>query len=73
MTDEMLALARRNAAEPGVTNVHFLKGVIACGHPGGLLLSPRLREQFAQCGERIFANAEVRPTATLLAFDQTGL
>src|SRR6266571_7591083 len=28
MTDEMLALARRNAAEAGVPNVHFLKGVI---------------------------------------------
>jgi arsenite methyltransferase len=28
MTDEMLALARRNAEEAGVTNVHFLKGVI---------------------------------------------
>jgi arsenite methyltransferase len=28
MTDEMLALARKNAAEAGVTNVHFLKGVI---------------------------------------------
>src|SRR6266516_7291182 len=28
MTDEMLALARRNVAEAGVTNVHFLKGVI---------------------------------------------
>ena len=28
MTDEMLALARRNAAEAGVTNVHFLKGHI---------------------------------------------
>ncbi|HEY6962630.1 MAG TPA: arsenite methyltransferase [Gaiellaceae bacterium] len=28
MTDEMLALARRNAAAAGVTNVHFLKGVI---------------------------------------------
>jgi SAM-dependent methyltransferase len=28
MTDEMLALARRNAAEAGVTNVHFLKGMI---------------------------------------------
>ncbi|MCZ7588401.1 MAG: arsenite methyltransferase [Gaiella sp.] len=28
MTDEMLALARRNAAEAGVGNVHFLKGVI---------------------------------------------
>ncbi|HET7855525.1 MAG TPA: arsenite methyltransferase [Gaiellaceae bacterium] len=28
MTDEMLALARRNAAEAGVTNVHFLRGVI---------------------------------------------
>jgi ubiquinone/menaquinone biosynthesis C-methylase UbiE len=28
MTDEMLALARRNAAEAGVANVHFLKGVI---------------------------------------------
>jgi SAM-dependent methyltransferase len=28
MTDEMLALARRNASEAGVTNVHFLKGVI---------------------------------------------
>ena len=28
MTDEMLALARRNAREAGVTNVHFLKGVI---------------------------------------------
>src|SRR4029077_2223412 len=28
MTDEMLALALRNAAEAGVTNVHFLKGVI---------------------------------------------
>ena len=28
MTDEMLALARRNAHEAGVTNVHFLKGVI---------------------------------------------
>ena len=28
MTDEMLALARRNAAEAGITNVHFLKGVI---------------------------------------------
>ncbi len=28
MTDEMLALAQQNAAEAGVTNVHFLKGVI---------------------------------------------
>jgi arsenite methyltransferase len=28
MTDEMLALARRNAHEAGVANVHFLKGVI---------------------------------------------
>ena len=28
MTDEMLALARQNAAEAGVTNVHFLKGMI---------------------------------------------
>jgi arsenite methyltransferase len=28
MTDEMLALARKNAAAAGVTNVHFLKGVI---------------------------------------------
>jgi arsenite methyltransferase len=28
MTDEMLALAQRNAAEAGVSNVHFLKGVI---------------------------------------------
>ncbi|HKP17071.1 MAG TPA: arsenite methyltransferase [Gaiellaceae bacterium] len=28
MTDEMLALARRNAAERGVRNVHFLKGEI---------------------------------------------
>ena len=28
MTDEMLVLARRNAAEAGVSNVHFLKGVI---------------------------------------------
>lgn len=28
MTDEMLELARRNAAEAGATNVHFLKGVI---------------------------------------------
>ena len=28
MTDEMLALARANAAEAGVTNVEFLKGVI---------------------------------------------
>ena len=28
MTDEMLALARQNAADAGVTNVHFLKGVI---------------------------------------------
>jgi ubiquinone/menaquinone biosynthesis C-methylase UbiE len=28
MTDEMLALAQRNAAEAGVRNVHFLKGVI---------------------------------------------
>jgi len=28
MTDEMLALAQRNAAEGGVTNVHFLKGII---------------------------------------------
>ena len=28
MTDEMLALARRNALEAGATNVHFLKGVI---------------------------------------------
>ena len=28
MTDEMLALARANVAEAGVTNVHFLKGVI---------------------------------------------
>jgi arsenite methyltransferase len=27
-TDEMLALARRNAADAGVANVHFLKGVI---------------------------------------------
>lgn len=28
MTEEMLALARRNAAEAGVRNMHFLKGVI---------------------------------------------
>ena len=28
MTDEMLALATRNANEAGVSNVHFLKGVI---------------------------------------------
>ena len=28
MTDEMLDLARRNASEAGVSNVHFLKGVI---------------------------------------------
>ena len=28
MTDEMLALARRSAAAAGVTNVHFLKGLI---------------------------------------------
>ncbi len=28
MTDEMLALARKNAAEAGVANVHFLKGVM---------------------------------------------
>jgi arsenite methyltransferase len=28
MTDEMLALARKNAAEVGAANVHFLKGVI---------------------------------------------
>jgi SAM-dependent methyltransferase len=28
MTDEMLALARQNAREAGVLNVHFLKGVI---------------------------------------------
>ena len=28
MTDEMLALARKNAKEAGVANVHFLKGVI---------------------------------------------
>jgi arsenite methyltransferase len=28
MTDEMLALAQRNAAEAAVTNVHFLKGII---------------------------------------------
>jgi len=28
MTDEMLSLAQRNAREAGVTNVHFLKGVI---------------------------------------------
>src|SRR5919198_1469970 len=28
MTDEMLALARRNAEQAGVRNVHFLKGVM---------------------------------------------
>jgi SAM-dependent methyltransferase len=28
MTDEMLALAQRNVADAGVTNVHFLKGMI---------------------------------------------
>jgi ubiquinone/menaquinone biosynthesis C-methylase UbiE len=28
MTDEMLALAQRNARDAGVTNVHFLKGLI---------------------------------------------
>jgi ubiquinone/menaquinone biosynthesis C-methylase UbiE len=28
MTDEMLALARANAAEAGATNVEFLKGYI---------------------------------------------
>ena len=28
MTDEMLALAQRNASEAGVTNVEFLKGQI---------------------------------------------
>jgi arsenite methyltransferase len=28
MTDEMLALAQKNAREAGATNVHFLKGLI---------------------------------------------
>ncbi len=28
MTDEMLALARKNAADAGIANVHFLKGMI---------------------------------------------
>ena len=28
MTDEMLALAQKNARDAGVTNVHFLKGII---------------------------------------------
>jgi len=28
MTDEMLALARRNARDAGISNVHFLKGLI---------------------------------------------
>ena len=28
MTDEMLALAQKNAREAGITNVHFLKGLI---------------------------------------------
>jgi ubiquinone/menaquinone biosynthesis C-methylase UbiE len=28
MTDEMLALAQKNAREAGIANVHFLKGVI---------------------------------------------
>jgi ubiquinone/menaquinone biosynthesis C-methylase UbiE len=28
MTDEMLALAQQNARDAGVTNVHFLKGMI---------------------------------------------
>jgi ubiquinone/menaquinone biosynthesis C-methylase UbiE len=28
MTDEMLALAQQNAHDAGVTNVHFLKGII---------------------------------------------
>jgi SAM-dependent methyltransferase len=28
MTDEMLALAQQNAAEAGIRNVHFLKGII---------------------------------------------
>ena len=28
MTDEMLALAQQNAAEAGLPNVHFLKGII---------------------------------------------
>ena len=28
MTDEMLALAQQNVAESGLTNVHFLKGII---------------------------------------------
>ena len=28
MTDEMLALARKNAAETGITNAIFLKGFI---------------------------------------------
>jgi arsenite methyltransferase len=28
MTDEMLALAQKNARDAGITNVHFLKGVI---------------------------------------------
>ena len=28
MTDEMLALARQNVAQSGLTNIHFLKGVI---------------------------------------------
>jgi arsenite methyltransferase len=28
MTDEMLALAQQNARDAGVTNVHFLKGII---------------------------------------------
>ena len=34
MTDEMLALARRNAARRHAPNVHFLKGLIeACRFP----------------------------------------
>ena len=43
MTDEMLALARRNAAEAGATNVEFLKGHIEAHSVAGQL--DRRRDQ----------------------------
>lgn len=49
MTDEMLALARKNQAKSGLTNVEFLKGEIeqSISNPRGSI-APRTQNSFSQ-------------------------